>query len=197
MRLPLALLAALLLAPTADAQTADAPVYPVARGTSLLGGSASLVRSDRTTTAFLAPRVGRFVADGLALSLDLGVTHSRSTFTTLEADGFDLVEVERTFRSTGLGLGPTVAYYLGSPEASVYPFAEAGLSLDYRFSSGFEGADDDSFGVGGEVAAGVMVPVARNVGLRAQVFYQAYDVGGDSDFGDLYGLSAGFTSFLY
>lgn len=204
MRLLVAL-AAVLLVPAAHAQApapAD-PTYPVARGTRLLGGSAGVTRSDDATSAFLAPQVGVFVVDGLALSLDLNVSHFRSTSPAVEFDGF-IVRDEETVRSTSIGAGPGVAYYFRGPGAPVYPFVSGDVAIAYRTSSFSIGDfNDDSVELQGGVAAGVMVPVARNVGLQAQAFYQAFDFGrgsefeGVSSFRDVYGLSVGFTTFIY
>lgn len=198
MRLPA--LAALLAAP-ALAQDAPAPDdrstwTQTAKGVRLLGGSASLTRQGNFTFANVAPRIGAFVADGLALGVDFQLGYGRSTFTTaFEGD----IVTEVSFSSTTLGVGPSAAYYLGGGRPGVRPFVEADVSLTYqrsRAEGGFGVEERQSdFGVGGGLGAGVSVPVARNVALRAQAFYRTLDF----EFGDasVYGLSAGFTTFIY
>ena len=201
MRLP-ALALALALAAPSLAQTADRPApddpatwTQTARGVRLLGGAAQLSRSGDFTSVFVSPRLGAFVADGLALGVDLDLGYARSSSSVF--DGTALQEV--TSSSTSVGVGPSATYYVGGGRAGVRPFVEADLSLSYRrsrFESPFGDSESDSgLGVGGGLGAGVSVPVARNVALRAQGFYRTFDF----DFEDpgTYGLSAGFTTFIY
>ena len=201
MRLP-ALALALLLAAPALAQTTDRPApddpatwTQTAKGVRLLGGSASLSRQGDFTSALATPRVGAFVADGLALGVDLTLGYGRSTFTTaFEGD----ILTEASFSSTTLGVGPSVTYYLGGGRPGVRPFVEADVALSYqrsRVTTGFGTDDSDDVGVGGGLGAGVSIPIARNVALRAQAFYRTFDF--EFDDSASYGLSAGFTTFIY
>ncbi|MDT7856467.1 outer membrane beta-barrel protein [Rubrivirga sp. S365] len=208
MRLPaLALcLAAPALAQTDARPAPDDPATwtQTARGVRLLGGSASISRQGDFTTASVAPRVGLFVADGLALGVDLQLSYLRSESSFYTVSGFQ----ESTFSSTVLGVGPSVTYYVGGGRPGIRPFVEADVSLAYQRSSvttegisfapeiGLGGGTNSNFNVGGGLGAGVSIPVARNVALRAQAFYRTFDFEFD-DNSSTYGLSAGFTTFLY
>ena len=199
---PLALALALLAAPAlAQTDGRPAPDDPAtwtqtARGVRLLGGSASLSRTGSGTSAFAAPRVGAFVADGLALGVDLQLGYGRSTFETF----FDDEVIGASFSSTTLGVGPSATYYLGGGRPGVRPFVEADLLLTYqRFQTGGPlGTTETQSDVGasGGLGAGVSVPVARNVALRAQAFYRTFDFE-FSERSSTYGVSAGFTTFIY
>ena len=195
----------LLVAAPASAQTDDRPApddpatwTQTAKGVRLLGGSASLSRQNDFTFASVAPRVGTFVADGLALGVDLQLSYGRSSFTSaFEGDILD----EATFSSVALGVGPSVTYYLGGGRPGVRPFVEADVALTYQRSSisgGFEPLNEteSALNVGGGVGAGVSIPIARNVALRTQAFYRTFDFEFD-DGSSTYGLSAGFTTFIY
>lgn len=187
------LASALLLGTPALAQTDDRPApddpatwTQTARGVRLLGGSATIIRQSETTFASASPRIGVFVADGLALGVDLTLSHSRSSSVG--------------FSTTSLGVGPSVTYYVGGGRPGVRPFVEADVSVGYQRSS-VDGnvigsASESDVTVGGGLGAGVSVPLARNVALRAQAFYRTFDVSVDEG-SSVYGLSAGFTTFLY
>ena len=192
------LVAAPVLAQTPDAPAPDDPATwtQTARGVRLLGGSASLSRQSDFTFASVAPRIGTFVADGLALGVDLQLGYGRSSFTLF--DGVN--SLEGSSSSTALGVGPSVTYYVGGGRPGVRPFVEADVSLAYRRSSssgdlgGNETRSDTN--VGGGLGAGVSIPIARNVALRTQAFYRTFDFSFDEG-SSTYGLSAGFTTFLY
>ena len=199
------LTAALLLAAAPALAQTDAPPDPddrstwtqTAQGVRLLGGSAEISRQGNFTSAVVSPRVGAFVADGLALGVNLQLGYGRSSFSTF--DGTTVQEV--TSSSTVLGVGPSVTYYIGGGRPGVRPFIEADVGLTYQrssFSGGFgSSADAESdTGVGGGLGAGVSIPVARNVALRTQAFYRAFDFSFDEGTSS-FGLSAGFTTFIY
>lgn len=168
-----------------------------ARGVTLLGGSASVTRAESNTSVFLMPRFGVFVVDGLAVGTSVRLSGGWSS-TEVGDEG------ALTGRSLAVGLGPSVAYYLG--DGPVRPYVQGDLSAVYSRSSS-EGdlgeggvflpdvSRSSSFWtVGGELQAGLSVPVARNVALRGQAFVQTLDL---TRRGAYYGLSAGFTTFLY
>ena len=159
-----------------------------AQGIWLLGGGAGLTRSSSSTTATAAPYVGLFVADGLALAAQVELSYSRTKFTS------DLRE--ESISSTRVGIGPGVQYYFGGQGASLRPFAEADLLATYsRLTSDFLDVETAEWSVSGGAAAGVSVPIARNVAVQAQAFYRAYDLTGNTS--SYYGLSAGFSTFIY
>ena len=170
-------LSLLLAAPPALAQPSpDDPSTwaQTERGVRLLGGSASIVGFDGTAQLSASPRVGLFVADGLALSADLQATARLGDGTTYL-----------------VGVGPTVTYYFGpttGPRAR--PFVEAGGSLYY---ADFSGGSDVTAGLSG--SAGLSFPLARNVAVRTQAFVALPDVE-NTDF-VFYGVSAGFATFIF
>lgn len=185
MRLLALVLSLALAAPVLAQPAPDDPTTwdQTAQGVRLLGGSASLIRFSSTTSANASPRVGAFVVDGLALSAQLQLGYSRS--------GLD----DETGSSTQLGIGPSVTYYFVRQGATPRPFVEGDLSMTY-YRVDRETSDGDSdWTIGAGVAAGVAVPVARNVALRAQAFYRTLDFEFSDD--SYYGLSAGFTTFIY
>ena len=159
-----------------------------ARGVRLLGGSAGLTRSSSSTTATAAPYVGVFVTDGLALAAQVELSYSRSEFTR------DLRE--ETISSYRIGIGPGVQYYFGGQGASLRPFVEADLLATYSgLTSALVEIETADWSVSGGGAAGVSVPIARNVAVQAQAFYRAYELTGNAS--SYYGLSVGFSTFIY
>ena len=63
-------------------------------------------------------------------------------------------------------------------------------------SGGLVDGGDSTLNVGGRLSAGVAVPLARNVAPRTRAFYRAFDFD-VAEGSSTYGLSAGFTTFLY
>ncbi len=215
----LALLVAVLAAAPAGAQSADAPAAdaraagaraaraadraawaPTARGVRLLGGYASASGlADRYRAASVEPQIGRFVADGLAVSLRAGVSAGRGTFTDTET--VDGVTTEREGRavSYGVTLGPSVTKYFGQAGAAVYPFVGAGaFGVVSRSTQTRAGQPDDEStyrSLAGSARAGLMVPVARNVSIEAQVIGSVYDLSTRAR--GTVGFSAGIATFLY
>ncbi len=195
--LPMRTIAALVLLtvafPIAAQPAPDAPSTwaQTAKGVRILGGGGSIVRFQNNTSATLSPRVGRFVSDNLAVSASVTLGYSRSTS-----------DVQGTFSNTQFGVGPTVTYYLGNTTgAAPRPFVEGDLTLSYtRFSSdlssalGNDAMSDTS--IGGGLSAGVELPIARNVALRGEAFYQTSDLTFDNDV-SFYGVQVGFSTFLY
>lgn len=193
MRTTAALLLLCFALPAAAQPTPDDPSTwaQTATGVRILGGSASLTRFSGNTSALLSPRIGRLLADNLALSARVTLGYSRST--TL---------LDGTSSSTQLGLGPTLTYYVGEPTGdAVRPFAEGNLSLSYsRFHSDLLDAlgteADAQWSIGGGLSAGVELPIARNVALRGEAFYNVSDLTFDGEV-SFYGVGVGFSTFLY
>ncbi|MGB3544377.1 outer membrane beta-barrel protein [Rubrivirga sp.] len=171
-----------------------------AKGVRLLGGGASITRFDENTSASLSPRIGVFVSDRLALSTSVQLGYSRSSFSSA------IREESLSFSTLSAGLGPMVTYYLTDSSAA-RPFVEADVSLSYARSRQEAGALATGFptavtvssnvSVGGGVAAGVELPIARNVALRGNAFYRTTDLTFDDGSLSFYGLSAGFSTFIY
>lgn len=213
----LALLLAILVAVPATAQTPDAVSSetdaalaratdratwaPTARGVRLLGGYASAGGfGSGGFSASVGPTVGRFVRDGLSLSLGVGVGASQSTFTGLAPVGSTVLDPEYRSRFLSLGIGPSVTQYFGRTGAAAYPFVGVSAQGSWqRYSSGLIGeapTTGSGWSLGGGARAGVMVPVARNVSIEAQVIGNLYDDGNGGVDGNV-GFTAGIATFLY
>lgn len=210
----LALLLAVLAAAPARAQSAEVPIAgtraaraadratwaPTARGVRLLGGYASANGlADRYRSASVEPQIGRFVADGLAVSLRVGASAGRGSFTDIETVSGVTTEREGRAVSYGVTLGPSVTKYFGQAGAAMYPFVGAGaFGLVSRSTVTREGvpADRSTYrSLAGSARVGVMVPVARNVSIEAQVVGAVYNLSPRVS-GNV-GFSAGIATFLY
>lgn len=188
-------------ADAALARAADRATWaPTARGVRLLGGYAAAdVFQSSFQSVGIEPQVGRFIADGLAVSLRLGVNASRSSLTNVDEIGG--VVTEQEFRSTGYGVafGPSVTKYFGSTGSALYPFVGASaFGYASRSTSGPVGQPrtTDSYSrLAGSARVGVMVPVARNVSIEAQLVGSVFDLSPRVRGG--VGFSAGIATFLY
>ncbi len=169
-------LAALVTVPSVSAQDTG---YPIARGNVSIGGTANISStgyedSDRLTEVTISPSVGYFITDGLMIGANL-------SFTSL-SNGDDTQSL--------FGIGPGLTYFFGQPGASVYPHVGAAVA--------FETGSGDYSAFGGEVFAGALFMVARNVGITGQAFGQfvSADVGGGSVTGNSFGVRGGVTAFI-
>ena len=170
------LLATLLFTPSALAQD-----YAIDRGSFVLAGSfdfSSTTNSrddDRSTLLSVSPGLSYFVTSSLAIGAGLGVNRFSQDDLT----------------STSLSAGPRVAYYLGGPTSTVFPFAAAGVN--------YTDAEHLSI-VAADLAAGAAVMLARNVGLNLEAFFRtsSYSREVGSDFSqDTFGLRGGVTVFVF
>ena len=199
-KLMLALVALALLLPVA----AQAQSYPVDRGSWIVGGGASLTsqsnnddEDDRATSASISPRAQYFVLPGLALgtSVSLGYT-SRDNGS-----------------STRIGIGPTASYYFGRDARTIYPFVSAGVSisqvtvefdtpeLDFELPS--LDFDNTTTSTTWDLSGGLVVMIAKNVGLTGSAFYQKINIDNDDDplfldlDTDIFGLRFGVQVFAF
>jgi hypothetical protein len=184
-RMGLLVLALGLLPPRAAA----AQYSPVHRGSIQLAGTAQFGHSRdigndfNTTFLEIAPRLGYFVAPGLALSANLQFRHTTQEI----ADG------------TEWGVGPGLTYYVSGLSRHVYPFVsgrtlftwshawdKSGVVLDQRHSTTWL------------VSAGALVPLAEHVGLTAELYYQHdhFTVEPNWNSAEAYGLQWGFAIFV-
>lgn len=183
--------------------------YPADQGSWLLGGNASLTSrgddtdDERTTSAFLSPRGQYFVVPGLALGGMVSLSYSSRSNST----------------RTGLGAGPAVAYYFGDGTRAFYPFVSAGfsvsrskISIDIELPSGIDPDDlpaeffdteRTTTSTSWEVSGGLVLMIAKNVGLTGALFYQqdnfdsdAEDILGSLD-SDMFGLRVGINAFVF
>ena len=175
---------------------------PTARGVRTLGGSIYAAHhrdgDDRSLSASAFPSAGQFVADGLLIEVSGGLNGSRSRYTAF--DGLSQPVAARS-GSVGGALGPSVTKYFGALDARAFPFV--GASVYGSVSRSRTTWDGSEVGAGtfrsahADLRAGVMVPIARNFAIEAQLTVPVYDSPGDSPFGSTLFLSAGVATFLY
>jgi hypothetical protein len=170
-------------------RAAAAQYSPVHRGSIQLGGTAQFghfrdIGNDFNSTALeIAPRLGYFVARGLALSANLQFRHTASEIAT----------------GTDWGVGPGLTYYVPGVSPRVYPFVsgrtlftwghfwdESGVTLDRHHSTSWL------------VSTGALVLLAEHVGLTAELYYQhdRFTVEPATNSSDSYGLQWGFAIFV-
>jgi outer membrane protein W len=156
--------------------------YATDRGSFLIGGTAGFSSQgfdggDRITTVLVNPQFGYFIVPGLAIGAEISV--SSISF------GGDSV--------TDLGIGPFLAYFFGDATSTMFPFVGAGMA--------YTSSDGDLTTLGGEVQAGLVFMVARNVGLTTAAFgrYTSTSVSGFSGSlsGNAFGVRAGVTAFIF
>lgn len=168
--------------------TLAAQEYATDRGSFILGGSASFVSQggdlyenldgDRLNTLTLNPYLLYFITPGLGIGGELALSRASQG----DSD------------ATVLGVGPTVAYYFGGPEASVRPFVEAHaayLSLDSDFG--------DATGWGAGAGAGAAFMLTRAVALTVGAVFEVHNLSID-DFdedGNEFRIEAGIAAFLF
>ncbi len=177
----LLLLAALpILATTARAQT-----FALDRGSWLVGGTAgfnsqkSSGADSRTTFIFLDPDAQYFVAPGLALGGSLRLARSGSGSSHV----------------SWLGAGPAVTYYFGRAPRPLHPYVGGSALLLRAQATGGPANTGTQLGV----QAGLLLMLARNVGLDTGIYYdrsrnRANDYSSDMS---VYGLQLGIAAFLF
>jgi hypothetical protein len=182
MKAPALLLLALMLA----APAAEAQLYPTDRGALLVGGTAGFETrgaegTARATVVSLNPSFGYFVGRNLALGASTGLT-------SITGGGFS---------ETHLGIGPFIAYYFNAPGRTAFPFVRGSVA----YTSITETNVPDRSAFGGELAAGYVFMVARNVGITAEAYgeFNATSVAGvgGSVAGNAFGVRAGVTAFIF
>jgi hypothetical protein len=170
------------------------PTSPIARGSRLIGGTASVARStsesggseSSVTSISVSPRMLWFLRDRLAIGGELGLGHS-------SGEGFS---------STSWRLGPAVQWYFGELDARTLPFV--GAALHFGSSSSESGGAEFSTSTQGlELVAGMTRLLARNVGLTGELFFARTN--SDSESGTSafeatstnFGVRVGLSVFLY
>ena len=170
-----------------------------AAGSLEIGGSIAFERRDgefyedaeanAETRIEIMPRVAYFVARGLSLGIVFEYAKQ----------GFDAGDDETQF-----GIGPSVAYYLGSGERAILPFAHAAILYQKYTSIG------DITGRSLHLEGGIVAMVGAKLGVKLAVFYKndSFDVEiiPDDPFEDIrkesvsggrLGFTAGLTGFLF
>lgn len=185
----LRLVAAFLLI-VALAAPAAAQDYPVDQGAILLDGAVSLISQggelyenaggDRYNSLLLNPTVLYFVAPGVAVGGELYVENAS------QGDA----------SRTTIGVGPTLAYFFGGPDSSVYPFV--GGKILYG-STNTEGVDASGLGFG--FGAGANFMLTESVAISTQVDYTIENLSVDqldeSFSGNTLRLLIGVAAFLF
>ena len=198
----LALLLCLLTsAPTyAQDNPTDAGVYGLDGSASFRsqGGDLYGADDDRQTTLSLQPTGFYFIQPNVAVGGQLRISRSSQDNAT----------------STTLGLGPSVTYYLGEPDADVLPFVGANLLLLRQRATVDLGTIDIGFGepvdLGEEeitltgaafdLNAGFTYMLARNVGVTTAAFFLYERLGSDdadAQTGNTVGVQVGITAFIF
>ncbi|HEX5386421.1 MAG TPA: hypothetical protein VFW66_06990 [Gemmatimonadales bacterium] len=182
----LLLLPLVLLLPRA----ADAQYSPVHRGSIQLAGTAQLshfrdIGNDFSSSVIeLAPRLGYFVAPGLALNANLQFRHDASEVAA----------------ATQWGVGPGLTYYVSGLSRRVYPFV-SGRTL-FTWSHAWDGSGvvlDRRNSTSWLVSSGALVLLAEHVGLTAELYYQhdRFTVEPSTNSDEQYGLQWGFAIFVH
>ncbi len=115
--------------------------------------------TEKLTIIGFDPMVGYFLMPGLAAGAQV-IFRSES---------------QGDFKDTAYGIGPTVAYYLGGPYATMYPFASARFNYvkhkeEYPSYAG-ETVENEWTGTSLGLSVGAIKMLCRNVGIRLSLFY--------------------------
>ncbi len=166
--------------------------YATDQGSVILGGSGSWMSrggdanenmgGDRVNTLTLNPYVLYFMSPGLGIGGDLVLSR------TAQGDS----------HATTVGVGPTVAYYFGGPDASTRPFVEGNAS--YRSSTAdFGGGSDTATGYGFGAGVGAAFMLSPTVALTVEGVYQWERLSfNDVDIdGNGIGIQLGIAAFLF
>ncbi len=185
------LLAALVLAPTALAQS-----YAIDKSSYVFGGTARFASqgttisfddfgeedSDRLTEIAYSVSFGYFVVPGLALGAD-------SQYQRFSQDGVS---------QTSTSVGPNLSYYFGTAASKAYPFVTGAVGFStLRIQNRESEGSSNGFRFG--AAGGLSYLIARNVALTGAVFYQneSFSDDGASITNDAFGFQGGVTAFIF
>jgi hypothetical protein len=175
-----------LSAPPAVAQSSDIR----ARGTKIIDGSASIMRTEtsiggtsaRLTTVMVAPSVLCFTGRRFALGSSVSMTRASTNGGSL----------------TSWAIGPVARMFFGSSPTRL-PFVGARLLVGGSNASGSDASDGQTT-FGGEGSAGITHMLSAQVGLTTDLFWlhtrMKSDDAPDVDRTNTYGLRVGVTAFL-
>jgi hypothetical protein len=188
------LLAAAGLLVAAAPAAAQSPSHAAGRGSILVGGSGSFSslkldgETNRSTRVTLRPSALYFVVPHVAVGGSL-------IFDRLWNDGT---------HSTAIGVGPSIGYFAGGPEARVLPFVRASglLQRSTGGGDGFPGVTTSNIGF--TASAGGVFLMSRHVGLSVAAYYSdlssstSVEGQGDIDSGaNEFGVELGIEAFLF
>lgn len=178
---------------TASALVAqNAPTSPIAKGSRLISGTASITStssdggSGSLTSVSFNPNVLWFVRDRVAVGGELGLGYQ-------DGDGFS---------GTSWLIGPAARFFFAEPAAKLLPFV--GVSVGF----GRMHSESGTFEFTGtqralELVGGATQMLARNVGLTGELFVQRtnFEVETGTTMSDntttMFGLRFGVSAFLF
>ncbi len=196
-------LSGLLLAPMI--QKIQGQESPIQKGSVVVGGTADISHTEPVgggsglTIVSAFPRVGYFVVNGLALSLN-----GRFRRTSAE----DQANV-RDQTSTEWGIGPGVSYYVATPFPRLFPFVSARVLYNKTSTHAelvpagtvIESRITTVVWLG---SVGALFMLGKHVGLTSEAFYQRNNntvrtgASAESDSkSNTYGLQWGITAFIF
>jgi len=148
----------------------------------------------KMTSLNFSPRVGFFVANNLALGLDINIALSS------QKDGED----DYKSNQTSLGFGPFIRYYI--PGGTVIPFLEAGVSIGEiktKYESEFWDSENKTNIMSYLAGIGIAVPIGERVTFDLMAGYNSVTVKDKNDNDDndrtvigTFGLKLGFIVIL-
>lgn len=160
------------------------PSHALGRGSLLIGGHGHFQSTGsnddddfdiRVSELRVNPSLQYFVAPGFAIGGELTVHR-------LALGGL---------AGTTFGIGPRFSYYFGGPGAAVHPFLAT--SGTFLFSP-----SDDGLAIGVRPSVGLLVMLARNVGITGEGFF-SFDTPLSDDGGstNTFGLAVGIAAFVF
>lgn len=147
------------------------------------------IESDRATEFSFRPSVAYFILAGLAV----GVEISYETFGQNDRNN-----VVTLLSRTTWGVGPSVAYFFGDRQTSVFPFLSASYVYQSSSAEDFaQNAKTRSTGASARVAAGLAAMVGKQASLNFEAFFRmdSRNVGKRS--GNVFGIDIGASLFLF
>lgn len=141
-------------------------------------GSPSSGSDDRYTKLIISPTAHYFVLPGLAVGGDVVVGYASA----------------KNSSATNFGAGPSVAYYFGRGERTVYPFISASLTL-LRTISKNSVSDQSRSATAYRGSGGALLMLSRSVGITGELFYQGRNSEGNE--WNTYGLAFGVSAFVF
>ena len=201
---PAAIVYALMLLFPAPAASAQGPESPIQKGSIAIGGTADISHTEpdgsgpALTIIQLFPRLGYFVAKGLALS-------ANGRFRRASSEDQPNVKDQT---STELGIGPGVSYYVATRLPRLFPFVSTRV-LYNRTTNHAEllpaGTDVDSriTTVVWLGSAGALFMLGEHVGLTSELFYQRNNntirngTAESTSDSNTYGVQWGISAFIF
>jgi outer membrane protein W len=164
--------------------------FAVDKGSILFAGTASFSTSggdlfenadeDRMMSMSIEPSVSYFVIQNVGVGLR--ASYSRDS--------------QGDYSSSAMGVGPSLAYFLGDAESNMFPFLGAGFL--------YLSTTDDDYTLSGTdiaVVAGVLVPVKKNLGIMIDAGYHMmslkHEDWDEAESGNMIMVGIGIAGILY